>query len=99
MKNPPTAIFAMNDLMAYGVINACLDNGYKIPEDVSIHGFDGLTFSPYTNPPLTTIKLPLHDMGRRTAKTIINIIEGNSPKTDKIVLPCSHVAGKTVLKI
>lgn len=99
MKNPPTAIFAMNDLMAYGVINACLDNGYKIPQDVSIHGFDGLTFSAYTNPPLTTIKLPLADMGRKAAKTIIGIIEGRSPKTDKIILPCSHVVGNTVLNI
>ena len=99
MKNRPTAIFAMNDLMAYGVINACLDNGYKIPADISIHGFDGLTFSAYTNPSLTTIKLPLEDMGRHAAKTIIKIIEGDPPKSDKIILPCSHVAGKTVLKI
>ena len=71
--DPPTAIFAMNDLMAVGALNALRENGFRVPQDVSVHGFDDLEMSHYTVPALTTIKPPLREMGRRTAQTMDNI--------------------------
>lgn len=99
MKKPPTAIFAMSDLMAYGAINACLDYGYQIPKDVSIHGFDNLELSAYSNPALTTINLPLHEMGIQAAKTMDNILKGNSPSERGKLIPCKHIIRKTVRPI
>lgn len=99
LKNPPTAIFAMSDLMAYGAINACLDNGYRIPDDISIHGFDNLELSAYTNPALTTVNLPLKKMGLEAAETILSIINATPPEDRGLLLPCSHVPRRTVHNI
>lgn len=96
LKNPPTAIFAMSDLMAYGAINACLDNGYRIPEDISIHGFDNRDLSEYTNPALTTIDLPLLKIGMQAAETILSIVNGLPPENRGVLIPCAHIPRRTV---
>lgn len=61
--NPPTAIFACNDLMAVGAIRAGIELGLRLPADLSIVGFDDVQLASYTNPPLTTVAQPKHDMG------------------------------------
>lgn len=61
--NPPTAIFACNDLMAVGAISAGVELGLGIPDDLSVVGFDNVQLASFTNPPLTTIAQPKHDMG------------------------------------
>ena len=60
-----TAIFCMNDLMAGGVYDRLDELGLKIPQDISITGYDNRELSSYYKPPLTTITLPLHDIGYR----------------------------------
>lgn len=88
MDKPPAAIFAMNDYMAFGAMNAALDLGYSIPNDLSICGFDNLEHSAYTRPALSTIELPLRKMGLLAVETLLGILEGNPPQEPELLLPC-----------
>lgn len=96
LKEPPTAIFAMSDLMATGAMRALHENGYRIPEDISLHGFDHLEASELVIPALTTIDLPLHEIGKQAAQTIDSILSGNPPEERSILLPCTHIIRKSV---
>ena len=68
----PTAIFASNDLMAMGLIQRAQEMNLKIPEDLSIVGFDNISMSALINPPLTTINQPILEMGRKAAELLLN---------------------------
>lgn len=70
----PTAIFAANDLMAIGALKAFTQLKVRVPEEVSIIGFDNIPFSDCTHPPLTTIAQPTYLMGQRAVETLINLI-------------------------
>lgn len=96
LPEPPTAIFSMSDLMAYGAINAALDLKKNIPNDISIHGFDGLEHSAHTHPALSTINPPLREMGVKSAETLLSIINHMPPDVHNILLPCSHIIRGTV---
>lgn len=74
-KKQMTGLFACNDLMAYGAYKAIKACGYKIPEDVSIVGFDDIQISQMLETQLTTIKQPTYDMGVSAAKMLISLIE------------------------
>lgn len=63
MDDPPTAIFACNDLMAIGVMSAALKLGLHIPADLSVIGFDDVRLASFANPPLTTIVQPKYEIG------------------------------------
>jgi LacI family transcriptional regulator len=75
-KQLPDAVFAVSDPLALHVMRAIKDAGYRIPEDISVMGFDNLQFSPYLDPPLTTVNQPLYKMGAAAAERIITLIEG-----------------------
>ncbi len=63
LTNPPTAIFACNDLMAIGAISAAIELGLQVPRDLSVIGFDDIRLASFTNPPLTTVVQPKYEMG------------------------------------
>jgi LacI family transcriptional regulator len=71
-----TGIIAFNDLMAYGACNAIKAKGYRIPEDISVIGFDDIIMSQMMEPQLTTIKQPSYEMGTAAIKMLIKLIEG-----------------------
>ncbi|TCO68655.1 LacI family DNA-binding transcriptional regulator [Caldanaerobacter subterraneus] len=71
-----TAIFACNDLMAYGAYKTIRSYGYKIPDDISVVGFDDILLSQIMEPQLTTIRQPAYDMGLTAARMLIKLIEG-----------------------
>ena len=71
-----TAIFAANDLTANGVRLGLYRKGIRVPDDISLVGFDDLPGSAYTAPPLTTVHQPIYDMGLIATKTLLAIIEG-----------------------
>lgn len=73
--NPPTALFVGNDTMAVGAYKAASELGFKIPEDISIIGFDNAVFSQYLSPPLTTVEMPFAELGKRAATLLIESIE------------------------
>ena len=71
-----TGIFAMSDVMAIGTIRALRDAGLRVPEDVSVVGFDGLTIGEYTVPKLTTITQPVQELADRSVRLLQKQIEG-----------------------
>ncbi len=71
--SPPTAIFCANDLMAIGALEAAAQLGLRVPEDISIMGYDDQELARYTNPPLSTLVLPNYEMGRRAVDLLIDI--------------------------
>ncbi|WP_022868949.1 LacI family DNA-binding transcriptional regulator [Schaalia vaccimaxillae] len=73
----PTAIFASNDMGALGVYEAARELGLRIPEDLSVVGFDDTNLAHWATPRLTTVHQPLHDMGARAVETLIAINNGN----------------------
>ena len=76
-----SAVFAANDLSAYGVRLGLYRKGIRVPEDISLIGFDDLPSSLYTTPPLTTIHQPLYDMGLLATRTLLALIAGNEVDT------------------
>jgi DNA-binding LacI/PurR family transcriptional regulator len=71
----PTAIFAANDLMAIGALKAFAQLKVRVPEDISIIGFDNIPFSDCTHPPLTTIAQPTYQMGQKAVETLLKLID------------------------
>lgn len=71
-----TAFVAINDAMAIGAMRAAREMGLKIPEDLAIVGFDNISWSGYADPPLTTVSVPMGDMGRMTARVLLDRING-----------------------
>ncbi|MGG1616393.1 LacI family DNA-binding transcriptional regulator [Paenibacillus sp. NRS-1782] len=75
LKEPPTAVFCSNDDMAIGAMNAVFEHGLKVPDDVSVIGFDDIGFSMYTTPPLTTVKRPIEQISARGAACILERVQ------------------------
>lgn len=75
-KPRPTAIVAANDQMAFGVIKAAEERGLTIPEDLAVVGFDNIPLSSYFNPSLTTVEIPMHDLGAAAMAMLLNLISG-----------------------
>ena len=71
-----TAVYAMADVLAIGAIRALLESGLRVPEDVSVAGYDGIDVSGYISPSLTTIRQPVEDMAKNTVKLLFDIIAG-----------------------
>ncbi len=76
LENPPTAIFAMNDLMAAGAMDAVKDAGLSVPGDVSVIGFDDRELASFVRPNLSTVRIDLVGIGRAAAETAIARIRG-----------------------
>lgn len=84
IKAGVTAIFACNDMMAYGVYKAGQLLGIKIPQDISVVGFDDIYLSEILVPPLTSVKQPAYEMGIMSVSMLIKSIKGEEPGKTKI---------------
>lgn len=93
-----SAILCFNDLMAYGVYKKCMEMGKNIPRDISVTGFDGIGFSQYLNPPLTTCYQPGTEMGARAMSLLLDKIKGAETRNEKICLKCQLMIGSSVRK-
>src|SRR5699024_2397418 len=71
-----SAVFCMNDLMAGGVYDRADELGIRIPQELSVVGYDNRELSSYYKPPLTTVELPLHDIGYRAAEVMMELLTG-----------------------
>jgi DNA-binding LacI/PurR family transcriptional regulator len=91
LKNRPTAIFCYNDMLALGALHA-LRGKAKVPEDMSVVGFDDLFFAPYLDPPLTTIRQPKKEMGRMAMELVLNLLAGK--EMGKTI----HVDGELIVR-
>ncbi|MFQ6058415.1 MAG: LacI family DNA-binding transcriptional regulator [Anaerolineae bacterium] len=79
---PPTAVFAYNDIMAIGAMRAIHTAGLRVPQDVSVVGFDDIDEASYTNPPLTTVAQPKLEMGRKGAELLIEMMQNADSPSD-----------------
>ncbi|MBA2721018.1 MAG: LacI family DNA-binding transcriptional regulator [Chloroflexi bacterium] len=84
--NPPTAIFAGNDLQALGVYQAARELRLHIPEDISVVGFDDLPVARWVSPPLTTIRQPLVEMAVTAAELALSMARGETPAQPRVEL-------------
>jgi LacI family transcriptional regulator len=82
----PTAVFALSDDMAAGAMNRALDAGLRVPEELSVMGFDDSALASVTRPALTTVHQPIADIGSISVETLIRSIEGARPSSDGIIL-------------
>ena len=82
----PTAIFAMNDMMAFGALRAIRARGWRVPADVAVAGFDDVRLAAFSDPPLTTVNEPDIEQGRRAADLLLTLINGGVPETRHVSL-------------
>jgi len=85
-KQPFTALFAYNDISAIGSIWAFREAGLRVPEDISIVGFDDIPGAAFANPGLTTVRQPLVKMGQIAAQTVVDLIEGRGEYVPEIAI-------------
>lgn len=86
-SEPPTAIFCENDEMAIGAIQSLKQQGLRVPEDVSVAGFDDISFAAFCDPPLTTIAQPAEEFGRTAVNLLIDVLEQKLTLATKVILP------------
>jgi DNA-binding LacI/PurR family transcriptional regulator len=85
-RQPFTALFAYNDISAIGSIWAFHEAGLRVPEDISVVGFDDIAGAAYANPGLTTVRQPLVKMGQIAAQTVVDLIEGRGEYVPEIAI-------------
>jgi len=91
LNKPPTAIFASNDVMAMGVMDAARKQGLRVPEDISVVGFDDIHQAADVHPALTTVRQPLEKMGRVASQMLVEFLRNPGGKIDRVELPTELV--------
>ena len=99
LAEPPTAIFAANDLLALGAMQAIQKKNFHIPEDFSVIGFNDIELASFIYPALTTIRQPMLEMGALAVKMLLRIIEEGEFNQRKIVLKPKLIIRKSCKKI
>jgi LacI family transcriptional regulator len=92
LAEPPTAIFTANDYLALSIIEVLRAEGRRIPEDMAVVGFDDVPLSRVTVPPLTTVRIPFADLGRKAADLVLRLTQGNhdEPVAETVRLELVH---------
>ncbi|MGH9733833.1 MAG: LacI family DNA-binding transcriptional regulator [Candidatus Acidiferrales bacterium] len=85
-KQPFSAVFAYNDNTAVAMMRVIQESGLRVPDDISVVGFDDIHAAAYTNPPLTTVRQPLRKMGEIAARTLLDRIEGREEYVPEIAI-------------
>lgn len=83
---PPTAVVCFNDKVAVGVLQAAAERGLRVPQDLSVVGFDDIDVSRATTPGLTTVRQPLQEMGRMAVTALVRVLEGQEAEALHIEL-------------
>lgn len=91
----PTAVFAANDQMALGLLRALHEAGIRVPEDVSVVGFDDMPESGYFTPPLTTVRQDFRELGQRTMALVLRVLSGELEAGVPLVEPLLIVRSST----
>jgi LacI family transcriptional regulator len=81
-----SAVFIASDVVAIGAIQAITDAGLRIPQDISVAGFDDIPLAGYFTPPLTTMRLPSSELGFAAGKQLLRILQGEKLETTPIIL-------------
>ena len=92
-----TAVFAVSDVMAIGAIRAIHDRGLRVPEDISVVGFDGIDIGRYMNPRLTTIRQHRESIALKSVEILLNRLDEEAPAVHEVE-PFHLVPGESVCK-
>jgi LacI family transcriptional regulator len=93
LSNRPTAIFAANDLMALGAIYAIQDSGLSVPQDIAVVGYDNREFSWIVRPNITTVEMPVYEMGKIAAEILLQQIVDGTREHEEV-----KVKGKLIIR-
>ncbi|WP_127820132.1 LacI family DNA-binding transcriptional regulator [Microbacterium sp. CPCC 204701] len=95
LESDATAALAFNDLVAMGLLSALQASGCRVPDDLSVAGFDGIPFAQYTTPPLTTSAVPAAELGAQAWSRMRELLESAEPGHPLTLLPELTVRGST----
>lgn len=99
LAQPPTAIFCHSDIMALGALSRAKRRGMKVPEDLSIVGFDNISLAEFCDPPLTTVSQPRFDIGREAMLLLLDQLSGQTVSSGSRLLDCELVVRGSTRKI
>ena len=91
LPQPPTAIFAITDLMAMGAMQAIRASGRRIPQDIALVSFNDIPVAAMLEPPLTSVSLSGNELGKEAMKLLTELIKGKEPESRQIILPTTLV--------
>jgi DNA-binding LacI/PurR family transcriptional regulator len=97
-KKPFTALFAYNDISAIGAMRALQEQGLRVPQDVSVVGFDDIPSAAFNTPSLTTVRQPLARMGQVAAQTLLERIAGKNDSPSEIAIEPEFVVRESTAK-
>lgn len=95
LSKSPTAVVAFNDMVAIGIIAEAKSAGWRIPEQLSVVGFDDTIIASVTDPPLTTVAQPIYSMGHRAIDCLVNMINGENLSEKRVILDTHLVIRKS----
>lgn len=98
-KKLPTAIFVANDTMANGVMTALNEHSIRVPEDISIIGFNDLVSSQFTSPPLTSVHVPTHFMSDCAIELLQEALDSPAALPKKVIVPCRLTVRESCQKV
>ncbi|TDT98398.1 LacI family transcriptional regulator [Streptomyces sp. 846.5] len=98
LPDRPTAVFTGNDLQALGLYEAAREIGLRIPEDLSVVGFDDLPLARWVGPPLTTVRQPLTEMAEVATRMVLDLARGRRPSTLRVDLATSLVERSSTMR-
>ena len=96
---PPTAVFCHSDVMALGALSLAKRRGLKVPDDLSIVGFDNIALSEFCDPPLTTVSQPRFDIGREGMLLLLEQMQGHNVNSGSRLLDCELIVRGSTQKI
>ena len=85
-RGPIDAVFVASDVVAFGAIAAIREAGLRVPDDISVVGFDDIALAAFFDPPLTTVRLPAYDLGVAVGTALLDRVAGR-PVPDRTLLP------------
>ena len=98
LSNPPTGVFCYNDATALGALRFVYSTGRRVPDDLSIIGFDDTDLSAYFEPPLTTIAQPKQELGQTAMEVILSMLRGDDVEETHL-LPCELIVRKSTARL
>jgi len=98
LSNPPTALFAIHDLIAIDAMQAAFDRGLRVPEDISIASFDGIQSTQITKPPITTVRQPITDIGKRAVEILLARIADHSTSPVREIVPVQLIVRESTAR-
>jgi DNA-binding LacI/PurR family transcriptional regulator len=97
-RSPPTGIICYNDVMAIGAIRTLNEAGFRVPDDISITGFDNIDLAAYVSPPLTTFDQPKHELGRQAALMMLRVLDKYGDDATTLSSDVITLQGKLILR-